>query len=100
MYTVTVTNQGSSVGTNIRVECTLPNEEEFVSVDGPIPAPATVDGKVIRFAPLPSLAPKDRASWHVRVRGVGEGDVRFRTTMISDQMTSVVEETESTNIYK
>ena len=99
-YTITVTNQGSSVGTNIRVECIVPDGEEFVSVDGPINVPATVDGKTIRFAPLPALAPKARASWHVRVRGVREGDLRFKTTMISDQMTSPVEETESTNIYQ
>lgn len=99
-YTITVTNQGSAVGTNIRVECVVPDGEEFVSVDGPINVPATVEGKTIRFAPLPSLAPKARATWHVRVRGVGEGDVRFRTTMISDQMSSPVEETESTNIYQ
>lgn len=99
-YTITVTNQGSSVGTNIRVECVLPDEEEFISVDGPINVPAEVTGKTIRFAPLPSLAPKARATWHVRVRGVREGDVRFKTIMISDQMSSPVEETESTNIYQ
>jgi len=99
-YTITVTNQGSAVGTNIRVECILPDSEEFVSATGPINMPAAVEGKTIRFAALPTLAPKARATWTVRVRGIRMEDARFRTVMISDQMTSPVEETESTNIYE
>ena len=99
-YTITVTNQGSAVGTNIRIECTVPAEEDFVSAAGPINAPAEISGKTIRFAPLPALSPKARAVWKVKVRGLKENDVRFKTVMLSDQTTSPVEETESTHIYE
>jgi len=99
-YTITVTNQGSAVGRNIKVECILPDSEDFVSAGGPIDMPAAVEGKTIRFAPLPSLAPKARATWTVRVRGVKADDARFKTLMVSDFMTSPVEETESTHIYE
>jgi uncharacterized repeat protein (TIGR01451 family) len=96
-YTITVTNQGSAVGTNIMVECTLPAEEEYVSSDGPTKASAS--GKGVTFAPLPSLAPRANAVYRVTVKGVAVGDVRFGVQMRSDQVTSPVMETESTHIY-
>lgn len=97
-YTMIVTNQGSAVGTNIRINCTLPAEEELVSATGP--TASTDQGKSIAFAPLPSLAPKAKATYKVTVKGVGVGDVRFKVELNSDQMTSPVNETESTHIYQ
>lgn len=96
-YEITVTNQGSAVGTNIRIVCQLPPEEEHVSADGP--TRAAVAGKTVTFDPLPTLAPKARATYRVRVKGIREGDVRFKVSLNSDQMTSPAEETESTRIY-
>ncbi len=97
-YTIEVTNQGSSEGTNIVIKCTLPPEQEFVSGDGP--TKGTAEGKVITFAPVPSLEPKAKVTFHVTVKGTKAGDVRFKTTMTTDQTGSVpVEETESTHIY-
>ena len=96
-YTIVVTNQGSAVDTNIKLAITLPAEEEYVSDQGP--TKANVSGKSIVFAPLPSLAPKARASYRVTVRGVGEGDVRFRVELTSDNIDSPVMETEATRFY-
>ncbi len=96
-YTITVTNQGTAVGTNIKLDCTLPAQEEFVSADGP--TRGTGSGKSVTFEPLPSLAPKATATFRVTVKGTDVGDVRFRVEMTSDQLTSKVMETESTNIY-
>ncbi len=97
-YTISVVNQGTAVGTNIVIACTLPPEEEHVSTTGP--STATVDGQKVTFAPLPTLAPKARATWTVTVRGIGEGDVRFRVELTSDQTVIPVMETESTHIYQ
>lgn len=96
-YVITVTNQGSSSDTNIVVTCTLPPEMEFVSADGPTAGQAS--GREVVFAPLASLAPKSRATYHVVVRGTQVGDLRFKVSMRSDQTTSPVEETESTHVY-
>ncbi|MBN2448938.1 MAG: DUF11 domain-containing protein, partial [Lentisphaeria bacterium] len=96
-YSITVLNQGSAMGTNIAVTCTLPPEEEYVSSDGP--TEAKVSGKAVTFAPLPSLAPQAKAVYHLQVKGVAPGDVRFRVDMKSDQIERPVMETESTNIY-
>jgi len=96
-YVITVTNQGSAVGTNIAITCTLPPEQDYVSTNGP--TKATVAGKTVTFAPLPSLAPKAKATFQVITKGVKAGDTRFKVSLKSDQMTTPAEETESTHIY-
>jgi uncharacterized repeat protein (TIGR01451 family) len=97
-YTITVTNQGSEVGTNIVVSCTLPPEQEFVKASGPTQGQA--EGKVITFPPVPSLAPRAKVTFLVTTKGVKSGDSRFAVSMKSDQIASPVNETESTNIYE
>lgn len=57
-------------------------------------------GRKVAFAPLPELAPQDRATYRVIVRGTQTGDVRFKVSMTSDQVDSPVEEIESAHIYK
>jgi uncharacterized repeat protein (TIGR01451 family) len=96
-YTITVTNQGTEVGTNIVVNCTLPPEQEYVSTGGA--TTGTNSGKAVSFAPLPSLAPKAKATFTVTVKGVSPADSRFKVEMKSDQIDSPVMETESTHIY-
>lgn len=97
-YVITVTNQGSLTGTNIGVTVTLEDAAEYVSATGP--TTAAVSGKVIKMAPLPTLAPKERQSWQVKVKAVKSGDIRFTIEMNSDQIDRPVKETESTNFYQ
>lgn len=97
-YTIYAVNQGSETATNVVIDCELPPEQEFVSAGGA--TAGTGSGKSVRFAPLPTLAPKTRATYTVTVRGIRPADSRFRVNMNSDQLTSPVTETESTNIYE
>ena len=96
-YTITVTNQGTATDTNIAVVCTLPPEEEFVKTGGATGGRA--EGKKVTFAPLATLAPKAKAVFTVTVKGVKEGDARFRIDLTSDQIQMPVMETESTHVY-
>jgi len=96
-YVITITNQGSADDTNIALTCTLPDEEDYVSADGP--TKGKLDEKVLTFEPLRTLEPKDKAVYRVVVKGTKAGDVRFKIRLTSDQMTSPVEESESTRIY-
>lgn len=96
-YVIEVVNQGSADGTGIRVNCTLPPEQSFVSAAGP--TNGTASGQSVSFDPLPMLPPKSKAIYKVVVRGNGAGDVRFAVAMTSDQTDSPVQETESTRIY-
>ncbi|MCY2932499.1 MAG: hypothetical protein NTV86_23990 [Planctomycetota bacterium] len=97
-YTTTITNQGTAADGNIVVKCVIPEEETFVSTSGP--SRETVEGQTVTFAPLPSLAPKDKAVYKVVVKGVKAGDVRFKVLLTSDMMTSPAMKTESTHIYE
>ena len=97
-YVITVTNQGSLTGTNIGLTVVLEDEAQYISATGP--TEARVSGKTIKLAPLPTLAPKERQSWQIKVKAAGSGDVRFHVEMISDQIDRPVRETESTNFYQ
>jgi uncharacterized repeat protein (TIGR01451 family) len=97
-YVITVTNQGSVPDMNIRINCMLEANMQYVSSSGP--TSASVVGNSISLAPLASLAPKDRASWRITVRALDEGDVRFKAVMSSDQLDRSVEESEATRFYK
>lgn len=97
-YRIRVTNQGSARDSNIRIVCTLPEQQGFVSAGGS--TGARTAGNTVTFAPLPVLQPKAVAEWTVTVRAEDEGDIRFRVSMTSDQLKTPVEETESTNLYR
>jgi len=97
-YEITVTNQGSTDGTNITVKAQLEEQMQFIGGSGATAVTAT--GQSITMAPLPSLAPKARAKWQVKVKAVGTGDIRFHVQMNSDQTERDVSETESTHLYE
>ncbi len=97
-YVVTVTNQGSAPGTNIKIICELEANQTFVSGSGA--TNATSRGRTITFAPIASLGPKQRAQFRIVVDNASAGDVRFTTTMTSDQLTREVKETEATHVYE
>ncbi|MCK4518041.1 DUF11 domain-containing protein, partial [Candidatus Babeliales bacterium] len=97
-YVITATNQGSAVGTNISIVCTLEDNEEYVSSSGA--TAGSLAGAKVTFVPLKKLAPKAKATWKIVVKAVKEGDVRFKVTMNTDQLTRPVEETEATHLYK
>ena len=97
-YVITVTNQGSAAGTNIRIGCELPTGMSYVSSEGVTPATAT--GASVALGALRSLAPGEETSWRITVRAEEAGDKRFKVTMNSDQLTTPVEETEATYLYE
>ncbi len=98
-YEINVLNQGSADGTQIVITCDLPEEQEFISAEGPTKGTATP--RRIAFDPLPRLAPRASAKYRVTVRGLREGDLRFKVTMSSAELDrdKLVEETESTRVY-
>jgi uncharacterized repeat protein (TIGR01451 family) len=96
-YEITVTNQGTAVGTGIVITCTLPEEMDFVSAKGP--TKHTSKGRKVTFESLKELDPKKEAKFKIVTKGTKAGDVRFEVTLKSDQITKPVRETEATNVY-
>ncbi len=98
-YTITATNQGFALDTNVLIICTIPADQEYVSSAGA--TTGTLRGNTLTFAPLPRLDAKQRATWTVTVRASGESSVRFGVSMNSDQLEGEpVRETEATNQYR
>lgn len=97
-YVITVTNQGSADDSNIVIECILPPQQAYVSSDGMVVA--TVDGQRVLYAPVATLAPGAKFTHRVTIKGVSAADSRFKVIMTSNNLTSPVEETESTHIYE
>jgi uncharacterized repeat protein (TIGR01451 family) len=96
-YTIEVTNQGTAAGTNIKLVCTMEDPMDFISASGQ--TKEKVDGKTITFGTIPSLPPKTKLTYKVTVKAKSPADVRFKTSMTSDQLGRPVEETEATNFY-
>ncbi len=97
-YVITVLNQGEIPQTNVAITCMLDSGMEYVSSSGTT-AGTFSDGK-LNFAPIDKLGAKDQASWQVIVRATGEGDERFKASVMSDQLSKLVEKDESTHFYK
>ena len=96
-YVIKVTNQGSATGTNLRLICTLPASQEFVSGNGATAVQAQAG--TITMEPLSTLAAKAVASWNVVVKAVAAEDVRFKVELSSDQFAQPIHEDESTQQY-
>ena len=99
-YTITVTNQGSATGTNIRIICEVQPEAEFVNASSDRGQTASVSGKTVTFTPLPELGARQQARFFVTVKGQVEADTRFKVTMYTNETGDrPIEETESTRFY-
>lgn len=99
VYTITATNQGTATDRDIRIVCEIPPQQELLSFDGPTTAAQM--GQTLRFIPLATLAPGQRAQWEVRVIAKTAGGLRFKVSMTSEQFGTVpVEETEATTQYE
>lgn len=96
-YEIRVANQGSAPGTNIRLTCALPANQEFVSGSGDTTVSA--QGRTVQVEVLPTLAPKAQAVWRVVAKALATGDARFDTQLTSDQFTNPIEEIEATTQY-
>lgn len=96
-YDLKVINQGSAADTNIRLVCTLPPGQQFVSGRG-VTAVSAQAG-TITMEPLAVLAPKAVASWRVVATAVTAADARFKVALRSDQFENPIHENESTRQY-
>lgn len=118
-YTIVVTNQGSADDTNIIISADLTDEMTFVSC-GPKNLPGNqppgttekftqiqssngkLDGKTVKFDAVPKLGAKQYVAWEIKVKASKAKDVRFWTTLTTDQTKAggEIKKNESTNFYE
>lgn len=97
-YEIKITNQGSIACSNLRVVCSLPENEQFISGSGP--TQVTGDGSTVTTEPLPSFPAKDVVTWRIIVKALKPGDVRFRLNVHADEFATPIYEEESTLLYE
>ena len=101
-YAIEVTNTGDEPDEEIRVLVELPLGMEYASSSGATQAIAeqTQNGQLVTFAPLKTLAAKQKAIFKLRVIGREAGDQLVRVQVQSRivQQTPVIKE-ESTRVY-
>jgi len=97
-FVITATNQGSATDVNLRIKAVLEDSMSLVSSEGATAGTAT--GNTVEFAPLPALAPGDKATWKVTAKAGKPADHRFFVEMTSDLRNRPVQETEATTLFK
>jgi uncharacterized repeat protein (TIGR01451 family) len=97
-YTITVKNEGTGADSNVTVRAALPAELQFVATRDKNAGDAKVDGQIITFGPIKTLAPGASVTWTIEAKAVGTGDVRFGMELTSDSLTKPAIETEPTRI--
>jgi uncharacterized repeat protein (TIGR01451 family) len=93
-YTIRVTNQGFADINNVKIVYT--SDDETVPTSA---AQGTITGKTVNFPTVAKIAPKQNVTYTITVRGLKDGDSRNKVVLNADELTSPVEETESTTVY-
>ena len=75
------------------------SEEIYFVISGTGETAVRADGEFIRIQALPSLAPKEKATWQVVVKAKDEEDARFKVELTSDYFHRPIWETEATYQY-
>jgi hypothetical protein len=96
-YIITASNDGSAPDHNLRLVCQLEDKLQYVSSSGA--THASVMGQTLNFVQLRTLAPNTKATWRIVAKAVRAGDIRFRATLTSDELTRPIEETEASYLY-
>lgn len=96
-YTVTVTNQGSAPDNNVVIKLNFPAELTPMTASGE--TNGTINGKTVTFAPIASLAAKQKVTFSVTAQAETEGDGRVKVSMQSALLKTPVNEEESTHVY-
>ncbi|HAV65210.1 MAG TPA: hypothetical protein DCY13_22915, partial [Verrucomicrobiales bacterium] len=93
-YTIRVTNQGFARLNNMKVTASFADEvTPTATVQG------SISGKAVNFPNVRTLAPKEVVTYNITVRGAKVGDARSKIILNADELTTPVEETESTTVY-
>lgn len=93
-YTIKVTNQGFADIHNVKIVYT--SDEETVPVSSP---QGSVSGSTVNFPVVGTITPKQVVTYTISVKGSKVGDSRNKVVLTCDELTSPVEETESTTVY-
>ena len=95
-YTINVWNEGDAPDQNVQVIAKLPNNLKFDSANGPTEVKS--EGNTIRFEPIKTMQPGDRAEFTVTAKPIGTGNARFEAALTSKMLQNKVISEEPTRL--
>lgn len=96
-YIIRVTNQGTANDYNVRIRAEFPAQITPVSASGA--TSGSVSGKMVDYAPVGTLEPKQTVEFRINARAAEEGDGRVFFRLDSELLKDPVTEQESTQVY-
>lgn len=93
-YTFKITNQGFADIHNVKAEVTF--EDKLLPISS---TRGTVSGQKVTGNVVPVITPKQTLEAKVTVKGIKVGDARTKLVLTCDELSSPVEESESTTVY-
>ena len=102
VYEISATNRGTAPEKGVQVTATLPEGLTLIEATGLTDLEAG-DGAlrgVVRFMPLETLAPGQRAVWHLRTTAAAAGDARILVEVTSGSVPAGVARSEATRVYE
>lgn len=96
-YTIRITNQGTAPDGNVRVVVEFPGQIVPTATGGA--TAGQIQGNVVNFAPLASIAAKQVATWTVNAKAASVGDARITAKVTTRLLKTPVTEVEATQVY-
>jgi uncharacterized repeat protein (TIGR01451 family) len=99
-YEIKVANHGQAADGQVVVVVTVPKEMIPLRIDtkGPSGATASLDGQVMRFAPVAELRPGDVLTYSVQVRGQSAGQATCRVEVTTAKLKTPITQEETTRV--
>lgn len=93
-YTIRVINQGSADIHNLKIGARFADQVAPFST-----AQGRIDGQIVTFPALATLAAKQTLTYKILVKGASPGDSRNKITFTCEELKTPVEKEESTTVY-
>ncbi len=98
-YEIRVVNRGSQAATNVVVQAIAPKGMKPTKAKGPDKCNHEISGQEVVFEPIPRLAARAEAAYHIQVRADRAGSMRFSVSVYCDELDSSVTKEENTRVY-
>lgn len=98
IYVIEVRNEGTSPCTSVKMTCTVPEEMEFVSAEGP--TPFKFEAGIVNFEDVAIVQPAGRVVYKVVCKAVKAGSAKHRATLRFAQFEREIIDEEGTSVFK
>jgi uncharacterized repeat protein (TIGR01451 family) len=97
-FVIEIRNEGTSIVTNTVLVDLIDSKMKFIAAEGPVEH--SVDGKKVKFEPIPLLEPGEKATYKITCTAIEKGASENTASLKYDQFSKELLDQEGTSIYK